>query len=178
MWQVRWIALAILFVGFSCTHSQQHVKKNIDMKITSPAFKQNEYIPKKYTCEGADVNPPLVIENIPEKAKSLVLIVDDPDAPMGTWTHWVVFNIPCQGSVVEIKENSIPGVQGWNDFEQVNYGGPCPPSGTHRYFFKMYALDTILNLKEGAKLNEVESAMKDHIIAKAELMGVYQKNKK
>ena len=121
------------------------------LELTSSAFKNNEMIPSKYTCQGEDINPELEIKNIPDGTKSLVLIVDDPDAPMGTWVHWVVFNIP--NTVEKIKENSMPGVGGINNFGKLNYGGPCPPSGTHRYFFKLYALDTLLAHKENASKN-------------------------
>ena len=143
------------------------------MKLTRPAFEHNQMISKKFTCQGNDLNPELNIAGIPAEAKSLALIVDDPDAPMGTWVHWVVFNIP--PSDVKIKENSIPGIQGYNDFGRNNYGGPCPPSGTHRYFFKLYALDTELDLKEGVKKQELEKAMEGHILVKTELIGLYKK---
>ena len=142
------------------------------MKLTSPAFGHNQMVPKKYTCQGEDVSPPLMIEGIPEGTKSLALIVDDPDAPMGTWVHWVVFDIPMTAN---IAENSIPGKQGWNDFGKRDYGGPCPPSGTHRYFHKIYALDTVLNLQEGIKKRALEKAMAGHILDKAELIGLYKK---
>lgn len=143
------------------------------MKLTSPAFEHNQNIPKKFTCQGEDINPELNISEIPEGAKSLALIMDDPDAPMGTWVHWVVFNI--QPAAAQIKENSIPGKQGYNNFGRNDYGGPCPPSGTHRYFFKLYALDTLLNLKEGIKKEDIEKAMDGHILGKAELIGLYKK---
>ncbi len=113
------------------------------MKLSSPEFKNNGYIPKKFTCDGDEYSPPLIIENIPDRAKSLALIVDDPDAPMGTWVHWVVFDIPITNN---IEENSVPGKQGVNTSGDNSYGSPCPPSGTHRYFFKIYALDAMLNL--------------------------------
>ena len=142
------------------------------MKVTSPSFKNNENIPSKFTCQGDDINPALNISEIPQKAKSLVLIVDDPDASIGVWIHWVLFNIPIQSS---IGENSIQGTQGINSFKRVDFGGPCPPSGTHRYFFKVYALDQKLDLKEGASLKEVEKAMKSHILEKTELVGLYKK---
>ena len=142
------------------------------MKISSPAFEPNQMIPKKYTCEGNDVSPPLTIDGIPDGAKSLALIVDDPDAPMGTWVHWVVFDIPVTNN---IAEDIIPGKQGINDFGKKDYGGPCPPSGTHRYFHKIYALDTILNLKEGITKKALEKAMQGHILDKAELIGLYKK---
>ena len=114
------------------------------MKITSSEFKHNESIPRKYTCQGQDINPPLAIEDIPSQAKSLALIVDDPDAPGGMWVHWVVFDMPL---ITEIAEDSIPGTQGMNDCNRKDYGGPCPPSGTHRYFFKLSSLDVILILE-------------------------------
>lgn len=142
------------------------------MKLTSPAFNHNESIPKKYTCQGEDINPPLNIDGVPDGTKSLALIIDDPDAPMKTWVHWVVFNIPVQN---KIDENSIPGKQGYNDFGKNDYGGPCPPSGTHRYFHKLYALDTVLNLNEGITKKELELAMQGHILAKTELIGLYKK---
>jgi Raf kinase inhibitor-like YbhB/YbcL family protein len=145
------------------------------LKISSTAFSHNGAIPPKYTCDGADVNPPLAIENIPAEAKSLVLIVDDPDAPMGTWVHWVVWNI--DSSVKEIKENSVPlgASQGMTDFRKQKYGGPCPPSGTHRYFFKLYALDTTLTIGPNSIKAVVESAMKDRILAQTELIGLYSR---
>ncbi len=142
------------------------------MRLTSPAFENNKFIPKKYTCQGKDINPALIIENIPKEAKSLVLIVDDPDAPGGTWLHWTVYDIPI---ISEIKENTKPGKQGMNDFGKKNYGGPCPPSGTHHYFFKIYALDKELGLKEGIDLASLEKAMEGHILDKAELIGLYKK---
>ena len=142
------------------------------MKLTSKEFDNNKFIPKKFTCQGIDVNPSLNIRDIPEGTKSLALIVDDPDAPMGIWVHWVVFDIPV---VSHLEEDSIPGKQGINDFGKNDYGGPCPPSGTHRYFFKIYALDTQLNLEEGISKNKLEEAMKGHILDKAELIGLYKK---
>lgn len=142
------------------------------MKITSPEFKHNTMIPKKFTCQGLDINPALHLEGIPQGTKSLALIVDDPDAPMGIWVHWVVFDIPV---VSKIDEDSIPGKQGINDFRRNDYGGPCPPSGTHRYFFKIYALDSMLNLEEGISKKELEKAMQGHILDKAELIGLYRK---
>jgi Raf kinase inhibitor-like YbhB/YbcL family protein len=145
------------------------------LQIVSPAFRLNELIPKKYTCDGKDVNPPLLIESIPSGAKSLALIVDDPDAPVGTWVHWVVWNI--SPGTREIKEDSVPkgAEQGVNDFRKNDYGGPCPPSGTHRYFFKLYSLDTVLNLSSKAKKSDLERAMKGHILEKAELVGLYRR---
>lgn len=143
------------------------------MKLTSPEFEHNGFIPKKFTCQGEDINPLLVIEGIPDGAESLALVVDDPDAPIGTWVHWVVYNIPV---VSKIDEDSIPGKQAMNDFRRKDYGGPCPPSGTHRYFFKIYALDAELNLEAGSGKDELEEAMEGHILAKAELIGLYKRH--
>ena len=142
------------------------------MKITSPEFANNDFIPAKLTCQGEDVSPILKIEDIPQGTRSLALIVDDPDAPMGTWVHWVVFDMPV---ISEIEEGAIPGKQGINDFGRKDYGGPCPPSGTHRYFFKIYALDEMLGLKEGINKGVLEKAMEKHILDKAELVGLYKK---
>jgi Raf kinase inhibitor-like YbhB/YbcL family protein len=145
------------------------------LKLSSPAFKHNESIPSKYTCDGADVNPPLVIENVPPGTKSLALIVDDPDAPAGTWVHWVLWNI--DPATKEIRENAVPSgaLQGINDFRKSDYGGPCPPSGTHRYFFKLYALEMMLSLGPKTKKAELERAMKGHIVAQGELLGLYKR---
>jgi len=142
------------------------------MKLTSPEFSDKEFIPGKFTCQGENVSPALNIESVPAGTRSLALIVDDPDAPMGTWTHWVVFNIPV---VPGIDESGIPGSQGVNDFGKMDYGGPCPPSGTHRYFFRLYALDILLELDEGADRESLEAAMKGHILDSAELVGLYKK---
>src|SRR5688572_24026178 len=132
------------------------------LRISSPAFRPDGNIPSRYTCEGEDINPPLDIKQIPAEAKSMVLIIEDPDAPMGTWLHWLVWNIPI---VHHINENEVPGDQGLNDFGKIEYGGPCPPSGTHRYYFKVYALGELLDIPEGASKKDVEAAMQNHIIA-------------
>jgi Raf kinase inhibitor-like YbhB/YbcL family protein len=129
----------------------KHIEKAIDYKqldISSTAFKIGEMIPARYTCDGANINSPLDIKDIPEEAKCLALIADDPDAPIGTWVHWVVWNIPVTH---HIKKSKIHGTEGINDFQKHHYGGPCPPSGTHRYFFKVYALDALLDLPATAK---------------------------
>lgn len=146
-----------------------------EFRLSSSAFQNNTFIPSKYTCDGNDINPPLVIENVPAGARSLALIVDDPDAPMGTWVHWLVWNIA--PGTAGIKENDVPkgASLGLNDFRKQPYGGPCPPSGTHRYFFKLYALDAVLNLPPGAKKTEIEKAMKGHIISQSQLIGLYKR---
>ncbi len=142
------------------------------IKVSSSAFTSNGSIPEKYTCDGQNINPPLEFEGIPEQAESLVLIVDDPDAPTKTFTHWIIWNIE---PVAKIEEDSIPGVEGLNDFKEIGYGGPCPPSGTHRYFFRVYALDKNLDLKAGSGRKDLENEMIGHIIAEGELMGKYRK---
>ncbi|MEM3126574.1 MAG: YbhB/YbcL family Raf kinase inhibitor-like protein [Candidatus Woesearchaeota archaeon] len=142
------------------------------MKLTS-TFGNNQLMDSKYTCDGEDVSPELRISNIPPNAKSLALIMDDPDAPMGTFVHWVVWNIAPTKTV--IKEGEEPAMRGRTNFGKLGYGGPCPPSGTHRYFFKLYALDSQINLKEGATKAELEKAMQNHIIAKTELVGLYKR---
>lgn len=143
------------------------------MKLTSPAFNDNEMIPAQYTCQGKDINPPLAIEGTAGAAESLVLIFDDPDAVGGTWDHWIVFNIPAQ--TTSIKEDSVPGTQGVNSWGRNDYGGPCPPSGTHRYFFKLYSLKTTLDLPEGATKKEVEEAMESYVLEHARIIGLYKK---
>ncbi|MEM2099651.1 MAG: YbhB/YbcL family Raf kinase inhibitor-like protein [Candidatus Bathyarchaeia archaeon] len=143
--------------------------------VTSPAFENGKFIPAKYTCDGYDVNPPLAIDGVPKETKTLVLIVDDPDAPMGTWNHWVVWNI--LGSTRQIAENTVPGTEGMNDFGKRSYGGPCPPSGTHRYFFKVYALDVELALKPNSRKRDVEKAMHGHVLAEGALVGLYLRSR-
>ena len=146
------------------------------MKITSSAFQEGGNIPSKFSCDGGNTSPPLQISNVPPEAKSLVLIVDDPDAPSGLFTHWAVWNISPQTSTV--AEGRTPkGVQGTNDFGRSGYGGPCPPSGMHRYYFKIFALDRELDLPFGAKRSQLEAALKGHAIAQGELMGRYSRKK-
>lgn len=143
------------------------------MRITSPAFSHNQTIPNKYTCDGEDINPPLVFQDVPEEAQSLVLIVEDPDAPGKVWVHWVVFNISPHAK--GIGEDSVPegSIEGVTDFGHAGYGGPCPPSGPHRYFFRLYALDTILDANEDITKQELEQMIEPHIVEKAELLGLY-----
>lgn len=148
--------------------------KNI-MTITSPAFKNGGPLAQAYSCDGAGTNPPLIFSDVPFAAKSLVLIADDPDAPRGTFTHWVIYNI--DPKVREIPTEGVPrtATVGNNDFGQAEYGPVCPPSGTHRYFFRLYALDTDLNLPAGSGRAKVEAAMKGHIIAQSEIYATYKK---
>ncbi len=150
------------------------------LTVTSPAFQEGAMIPRKYTCDGDNVSPPLQWGAVPPEAKSLALISDDPDAPVGIWVHWVLFNLP--PAETGLPENVPPdralkngAAQGTNDFRKPGYGGPCPPGGTHRYYFKVYALDTALDLKPGATKAQVEKAMQGHILAQGQLMGKYKR---
>lgn len=147
------------------------------MELTSPAFSHGQPIPAKYTCDGEDVSPPLTIAGVPADAKSLALIVDDPDAPMGTWVHWIVYNI--SPSVQEIAEHAVPegSLGGTTSWGQTGYGGPCPPSGTHRYFFKLYALDAALQSAAAPDKDSLERAMEGHLLAQAKLVGTYQRQR-
>ncbi|MBD3414179.1 MAG: YbhB/YbcL family Raf kinase inhibitor-like protein [Candidatus Aminicenantes bacterium] len=151
---------------------------NIGLK--SQSFENGGMIPKIHTCDGEDTSPPLSWQSVPEGTQSIAIICDDPDAPMGNWVHWVVYNIP--PDTQELEENITPerqmkngGTQGMNDFKKIGYGGPCPPGGTHRYFFKIYALDQELDLDSGATKNQLLAAMEGHIMAQGSLMGKYSR---
>ncbi len=153
---------------------------DMTISVNSPAFQEGGLIPAKYTCDGDDISPPLKWTGIPEGTKSLALISDDPDAPVGTWVHWVMWNIP--PSVRELAENVPPkpelpdgSRQGISDFRRPGYGGPCPPSGVHRYYFKVYALDTMLDLPSSTRKADLLKAMKGHILAEGQLMGKYSR---
>ncbi|MFA4639937.1 YbhB/YbcL family Raf kinase inhibitor-like protein [Pyrococcus kukulkanii] len=173
------LSLLLLFSIFisGCIEGNQE-----KMKVLS-AFENNSQIPEKYTCDGVNINPPLYISNIPENAKSLVIIVDDPDAPGGTFTHWIAWNIPPVEKIPDgipkkgEVESPVKMVQGINDFGRIGYDGPCPPPGhgLHHYHFRVYALDTTLNLTPGSTRKELEEAMKGHVIAEAEIVGVYER---
>jgi Raf kinase inhibitor-like YbhB/YbcL family protein len=150
------------------------------LEITSSAFSEGEMIPTGYTCDGPDISPELAWTGVPETTQSLALICDDPDAPMGTWVHWVLFNIPpgARGLPGEISPDAAlenGARHGTNDFGRLGYGGPCPPGGTHRYFFKLYALDTELDLASGITKAQLIEAMEGHILAEAQLMGTYSR---
>jgi Raf kinase inhibitor-like YbhB/YbcL family protein len=152
----------------------------MEIKIKSLAFVPGGKIPGKYTCDGMDISPPLSWTSGPEGTKTFALICDDPDAPMGTWVHWVLFNLPAD--ITEFRENVPPdkelengAKQGMNDFRKIGYGGPCPPGGTHRYFFKLYALDTEINLEAGATKAELLEAMEGHILAEGQMIGRYER---
>jgi Raf kinase inhibitor-like YbhB/YbcL family protein len=164
----------ISLAGAACLLSLNVVARERPLKIWSPAFAENAKIPAPYTCDGQDKSPPLNVEEVPPNARSLALIVDDPDAPGGTWVHWVVWNI--DGGTREIAAGAVPkgAKSGINDFRKNGYGGPCPPSGTHRYIFKLYALDTLLDLPGKAVKGDLEKAMKGHIVGRAETIGRYR----
>jgi Raf kinase inhibitor-like YbhB/YbcL family protein len=144
-----------------------------NLEVKSPAFEKNGMIPTKYTCEGEDINPPLTISGIPDAAKTLALTIEDPGAPSGTFDHWVVWNIPTNG---KIKENMSSGTQGKNGANQVGYTGMCPPSGTHKYIFTVYALDTKLELDENAHKKDLKKAIQGHILAEGQLIAYYKKS--
>jgi hypothetical protein len=156
----------------------------MSMFLTSPAFVHNGAIPPKYTCDGRDVSPPLSWQDVPAEAKSLLLIVDDPDAPdpaapRMTWVHWLLYNIPVSATGLDeaLPASGLPGstLQGSNDWQRIGYGGPCPPIGRHRYFFKLYALDSLLpDLQQPGKV-QLEAVMQGHVLAQAELVGTYQR---
>jgi Raf kinase inhibitor-like YbhB/YbcL family protein len=148
------------------------------MELTSTAFAPGEPIPRKYACDGEDISPPLQWSDPPQGTQSFALIADDPDAPVGTWVHWVLYNLPAETGLLpeaippdaDLSDGSQHGKNSWR---RLGYGGPCPPSGTHRYFFKLYALDTVLDLAAGASKKQVLQAMEGHILAQTELMGIY-----
>ncbi|MBE9472062.1 MAG: YbhB/YbcL family Raf kinase inhibitor-like protein [Chloroflexi bacterium] len=147
-------------------------------ELTSPRFARGEPIPRKYTCDGEDISPPLRWSDPPQGTQSLALIADDPDAPIGTWVHWVLYNLPAETRGLpeavppdaDLPDGSRHGRNSWR---RLGYGGPCPPSGTHRYFFRLYALDTVLDLAARSSKKQLLRAMERHVLAQAELMGVY-----
>jgi len=176
-----------ILVFCSCKDSEQTDSEaaggeKMEIKVTSSVFAEGGLIPAKYTCDGQDISPPLEWEAVPEGTKSIALISDDPDAPMGTWVHWVLFNLPAETRKLEENippDKTLPNGarQGTTGFERIGYGGPCPPppSGTHRYFFKIYALDTKLDLAAGARKRELLKAMEGHILGQGQLIGKYKR---
>jgi len=176
------VAFYFLFFFQRSDNKNKQTKINLQsmagLVLKSAAFKHNGFIPEKYTCDGLNVNPSLQIENIPSGTKSLVLIMDDPDATGGvTWDHWLVWNLNPDLKIIE--ENQVPtgAIQGTTSFGEIKYGGPCPPRGSkpHRYMFKLYALDSVLNLAAGASKAEIEKAMEGHILDKTVLIGLYSR---
>jgi len=174
------IRLFILLIRiFGCNNDSED--KTMSLSISSSAFNEGDRIPDKYTCEGEDISPQLIWSDTPEGTKSFTLICDDPDAPMGTWDHWLIYNIPAdsEGLSEAVPTNELltdGSKQGLNSWEQTSYGGPCPPPGDpHRYFFKLYALDTMLTLTGDADKSTLENEMQEHILAEAQLMGTFSR---
>src|SRR2546423_8256086 len=189
--KARLLVLLTLVAAVGCTFQQRVRHETLSstptpqttggsIKLTSTAFKDGEPMPRQYTCDGVNVSPPLEWSGVPKSAKVIAIIADDPDAPSGTWVHWVLYNLPAEniGMVENLPatENlKAGGFQGKNDFEKIGYGGPCPPSGTHRYFFKIYALDSELPLKASATKADVEKAISGHVLAQDQLMGTFRR---
>lgn len=174
----RWAVLLLLAVGLAaCRPAASVDEKEADMYLRSSAFADGEPIPGKYTCDGEDVSPPLEWGAVPEGTRAFVLIADDPDAPMGTWLHWLLYDLPGDARSLPEGNPASLGTAGRNDFRRTAYGGPCPPAGKpHRYFFTLYAVDVpSLGLPAGASRREVEKAMRGHILAQAQWMGTYQR---
>lgn len=160
--------------------ANQSPDQKSEIKVTSAAFKEGQPIPRAYTCAGVNVSPPLEWSGVPKAAKTIAIIVDDPDAPSGTWVHWVLYNVPADNigfveNVPATETLKAGGFQGKNDFDKIGYGGPCPPSGTHRYFFKLYAVDAELPLKAAATKAELEKALEGHVVAQGQLIGTYSR---
>ena len=179
-------AIMALGCAFTTISTPLHAEKTMALTINSPAFANGASIPAKYTCEGNDMAPPLTWAGVPEKTRSLVLIVDDPDAPdpkapRMTWVHWVLYNLPpaTSGLPEGATSGDLPAGsgEGLNDWKRTGYGGPCPPIGRHRYFHKLYALDTVLPDMGTPKKAQLEAAMKGHILEHTELVGTYQKSR-
>ena len=192
--KVRFTIVGLLLLLVGCASPAPPAQRQLEnvnlpqtaqpgMQVTSTAFKEGQSIPRQYTCDGVNISPPLEWNGVPKSAKTIAIIADDPDAPPGTWVHWVLFNLPAEN--IGLVENlptteslKAGGFQGNNDFQKIGYGGPCPPSGTHRYFFKVYALDNELPLKAGATKADIEKAMQGHIVAQTQLMGTYSREKR
>lgn len=171
------VPLLMVFSGF--VTGEEVMAQEIE--VMSHAFDQGGMIPSDFTCDGADMSPPIEWSGIPQNAQSLALIANDPDAPGGDWVHWVIYDLPpnlpgLPPGVSAVETLPMGGVQGRTDFGRIGYGGPCPPSGSHRYFFKVYVLDQMLGLKPGATKKELLKAMKGHVLAEGQLMGKYQRS--
>lgn len=184
-WMMLIMALLLLFPACKPKNEEpipQKGSSTMTLKVTSTEFEDGGMIPPKYTADGQDISPPIAWDGLPKGTKSIALINDDPDAPMGTWVHWLIWNIPPE---VTSLEEEIPAVremadgtrQGKTDFGSIGYGGPAPPSGVHRYFFKVHALDTLLDLPAGATKSELEKAINGHILAQGQLIGKYTRQK-
>jgi Raf kinase inhibitor-like YbhB/YbcL family protein len=175
---ILWVVFALSLGGVGCRDEPepaQEGENEMAIQVTSSAFSEGETIPKKFTCDGENVSPALSWTGVPQGTKSLAVIADDPDAPVGDWVHWVLLDLPLDLNGLPEGASGL-GVAGLNDFRKPGYGGPCPPKGKpHRYYFKVYALDTLLGLKIGATKAQAEAAMKGHILAQGQLMGRYSR---
>jgi Raf kinase inhibitor-like YbhB/YbcL family protein len=175
------VLLCSLMMACGADDKQTAKEKNMNIQLTSPAFTEGQPIPQKYTCQGQDISPELKWTNVPANTKSFALIADDPDAPAGTWVHWVLYDLPpttagLSEGVPKSPELANGAKHGTTNFKRVGYGGPCPPPGKpHRYFFKLYALNTMLGLKPGVMKQDLLKAMEGHILAEGQLMGTYQR---
>jgi Raf kinase inhibitor-like YbhB/YbcL family protein len=185
-WKTTLLGGVLFILGGVVISGESEGGQGMSMKIESSAFAHNGDIPQRFTCDGQDLSPPLTWSGVPEDAKSLVLIVDDPDAPdpkapKTTWVHWVLYNIPASASGLPegVSSAALPAgtAEGINDWKRTGYGGPCPPTGRHRYFHKLYALDTVLPGLNKPTKAQLEKAMQGHILAQAELIGLYQRGK-
>ncbi len=173
---IGFIFVLLLIIGLKFNKSEDFANgKEGNMRLTS-VFKNGERIPSEYTCDGDDLCPEFYVSDVPKNAKSLVMIADDPDAPVGLFVHWLLYNIP--PNIDKFSAQDIPNgaIEGTTDFGRIGYGGPCPPSGTHRYFFKLYAIDKTLDLPSGVTKRKLEDEIRKHIIEKAELIGVYSRH--
>lgn len=170
------VGIGVFVIWFFFSRFTFHLspRQEGNMKLTS-VFENNTSIPSEYTCDGYNLAPILNISQVPTGTKELVLIVDDPDAPVGNFVHWVLYNIPTDTKQIDNKKLPTEVKQGMTDFGRIGWGGPCPPSGVHRYFFKLYALDSVIDLPIGATKFQVENAAREHVIEKAELIGLYQR---
>ena len=186
MWSVLMIVLTLAIAVAGCdrpkeaTEPKEERSPAMTISIRSSAFEEGGMIPARYTCDGDDVSPPLAWEGLPEATRSIALIADDPDAPMGTWVHWVMWNVPAETKALAENIRPEPELpdgsrQGITDFGRPGYGGPCPPGGTHRYYFKVYALDTTLDLPSGTRKADLLKAMDGHVLAEGQLMGRYSR---
>ena len=173
-----------IYAFFSMSSTKSVQRKEVRQMTISSAFKDGDFIPKKYACEGQDINPEIVVSNVPEGAKTIAIICEDPDAPIGTFVHWILWNVPVNGSSVKIPEGirkveKLPDgtMQGYNDFGKIGYNGPCPPKGhgVHHYHFKVYAVNNVLELKGKITKKELEKALSGKILAQAEIIGLYER---
>ena len=175
----RWFCLSLVLGAILSSGAVASEMTQMSFTLTSVAFKEGAAIPFQYTCDGRNLSPPLAWTAPPADTKSFALISDDPDAPVGTWVHWIVYNVPATlralPEAVPVDAQLADGTrQGKTDFGRTGYGGPCPPIGRHRYFFKLYALDTVLSLAPGATKAQLEAEMKNHVLAQTQLMGTYR----